>query len=193
MCSYLSSPVVLLVGGGLQIVGVAFLIYGLSQTRKSFDSDWVGIPTWIITRLRLGLGLLVSSVRASWNRLTGKGKSVDIQAKVVGVAGTISGAAQVRTMKTPPWHELEPMEAIKWVHKILYEERDQLLDRIKGLDSIQEEALHKEAQARVKGDDDVRIDVSKLALGGLAQEGWATVMILIGIAVTTAAGACFLT
>lgn len=50
MCEVAGSVWAFLLGGTLEFAGVALLIRGLSKTRKSFDPDWEGIPTWLSAR-----------------------------------------------------------------------------------------------------------------------------------------------
>lgn len=194
MCQsgFLASPWTFLLGGGIEFLGVALLIRGLSTTRKSFDAEWTGIPTWLSAKGKSGVASLSSEIRSLWRRLFRRPQVIKGQAVAVGTLSEANALGEVRSKKTPPWDALDPMEAIERVHAILYEERDRLLDRIRDSEKNQREAVAEEAESRARGDDSVRADVLQLALGGLAQEAWATVLILAGIIVTTAAGVCSL-
>lgn len=186
MCDIAGSPWGFAIGGIFKFAGVALLIRGLSTTRRSFDPEWEGIPTWLTAQFQS----LYETLRSAWRRLVRGPRVAEAHGHVIGAVGELEGAGEVRSKKTPSWDTLEPMEAIKRVHTILYEERDGLIDRIRESEQKQGTAVDDEARLRAQGDEAVRSDVVQLALGGLAQEAWATVLILVGIAVTTVAGVC---
>ena len=173
-----------LAGGGLQFAGVGLLIRGIRQTGLAFDEKFrIGEA---VARTRFG-----GWWRRRWDqrpRLLRRKRGRQLREGIVDAVG-VADSVRARGRAVPPWDQLDPMEAAMRVHESLSREVESLHARIDEEATVTRGLIEGESRTRADEDAQLTARLRGLALRGLANELFASVLILAGIVLTAAAGA----